>query len=66
MILRVFEHALFSRLKVQMHRIRNRTKTLELAAVLCVVTLLGVYLGFTHHEIEYKKCSRVDTPMQGI
>jgi len=34
MILRVFEHTLFSRLKVQMHRIWNMMKALELAAVL--------------------------------
>jgi hypothetical protein len=56
MILRVFEHALFSRLKVQMRRIRNRTKALELAAVIMRRDIiLGAYLGFTHHEIEYKK-----------
>jgi len=42
-------------------------KALELAAVLMHHDIiLGAYLGFTHHEIEYEKCSRVDTPMQGI
>jgi len=67
MILRVFEHTLFSRLEVQMCRIWNRTKALELAAeLMCHDIILGAYLGFTHHEIEYKKCYKVDTPMQGI
>jgi len=42
-------------------------KALELAAELMHHDIiLGAYLGFTHHKIEYKKCSRVDTPMQGI
>jgi len=42
-------------------------KALELAAVLmCHDIILGAYLGFIHHEIEYKRYSGVDTPMQGI
>jgi len=42
-------------------------KALELAAeLMCHDIILGAYLGFTHHEIEYKKCFRVDTPTQGI
>lgn len=52
MILRVFEQAQFSRLKVHMRLDRNSIKDLELAAV-CVATLyLKSYLGLTKHEIE--------------
>jgi len=41
--------------------------TLELAAeLICHDIILKAYLGFTHHKIEYKRYSGVDTPMQGI